>query len=125
MDRLADEVRQQSPWTVMFADNIVICSESRVQVERWSYAPERRGMKVSPSKTEYMCVNEKDQSGAPRLEGGEIMGGGASVHSNKECEREGKKHVWAGSGTFKIECMGGGLRGRPMTRYMDVVGEDM
>lgn len=72
MDRLADEVRQQSPWTLMFADNIVMCSESRVQVERWSYAPERRGMKVSPSKTEYMC--QKDQSGALRLEGGEIMG---------------------------------------------------
>lgn len=33
-------------------------------------------MKVSPSKTEYMCVNEKDQSGALRLEGGEIMEGG-------------------------------------------------
>lgn len=90
MDRMADEVRQQSPWTVMFADNIVICSERRVQVERWSYAPERRGMKVSCS----MCVNEKDQSGALRLEGGEIMeGGGSSVHSNKECEREVKKHV--------------------------------
>lgn len=80
MDRLADEVRQQSPWTVMFADNIVICSESRV--ERWSYAPERRGMKVSPSKTEYMCVNEKDQSGAPRLERGEIMGGGGGGHQS-------------------------------------------
>lgn len=76
MDRLADEVRQQSPWTVMFADNIVICSESRVQVGRWSFAPERRGMKVSPSKTEYMCVNQKDQSGTLRLEGGEIMGRG-------------------------------------------------
>lgn len=93
MDRLGDEVRQQSPWTVMFADNIVICSESRVQVERWSFAPETRGMKVSPSKTEYMCVNDKDQSGAPSLEGGEIMGGGSSVHSNKECEREVKKHL--------------------------------
>ncbi|KAK3527860.1 hypothetical protein QTP86_009416 [Hemibagrus guttatus] len=60
MDQLSEEVRQESPWTMMFADDIVICSESREQVEenleRWRFALERRGMKVSRSKTEYMCV---------------------------------------------------------------------
>ncbi|KAK3549896.1 hypothetical protein QTP86_015522, partial [Hemibagrus guttatus] len=39
MDQLSGEVRQESPWTMMFADDIVICSESREQVkenlERW------------------------------------------------------------------------------------------
>ncbi|KAK3547228.1 hypothetical protein QTP86_017837 [Hemibagrus guttatus] len=58
MDQLSEEVRQESPWTMMFADDIVICSESREQVEenleRWRFALERRGMKVSCSKTEYM-----------------------------------------------------------------------
>ena len=76
MDRLTDEVRQESPWTMMFADDIVICSESREQVEveleRWRFALERRGMKVSRSKTEYMCVNERNQSGRVRLQGEEI-----------------------------------------------------
>ncbi|KAK3558541.1 hypothetical protein QTP86_019009, partial [Hemibagrus guttatus] len=33
MDQLSEEVRQESPWTIMFADDIVICSESREQVE--------------------------------------------------------------------------------------------
>ncbi|KAI5621838.1 gastrula zinc finger protein XlCGF28.1-like [Silurus asotus] len=33
MDRLTDEVRQESPWTMMFADDIVICGESNEQVE--------------------------------------------------------------------------------------------
>ncbi|KAK3537706.1 hypothetical protein QTP70_017827, partial [Hemibagrus guttatus] len=28
MDQLSEEVRQESPWTMMFADDIVICSES-------------------------------------------------------------------------------------------------
>ncbi|KAK3573579.1 hypothetical protein QTP86_028181 [Hemibagrus guttatus] len=41
MDQLSEEVRQESPWTMMFADDIVICSESREQVEenleRWSH----------------------------------------------------------------------------------------
>ncbi|KAK3552006.1 hypothetical protein QTP70_031600, partial [Hemibagrus guttatus] len=33
MDQFSEEVRQESPWTMMFADDIVICSESREQVE--------------------------------------------------------------------------------------------
>ena len=33
MDRLIDEVRQESPWKIMFPDDIVICSESGEQVE--------------------------------------------------------------------------------------------
>ncbi|KAM7393484.1 hypothetical protein PAMP_020350 [Pampus punctatissimus] len=31
MDRLRDEVRQESPWTMIFADDIVICSDSKEQ----------------------------------------------------------------------------------------------
>ncbi|KAK3540320.1 hypothetical protein QTP70_029594, partial [Hemibagrus guttatus] len=49
MDQLSEEFRQESPWTMMFEDDIVICSESREQVkenlERWRFALERRGMK--------------------------------------------------------------------------------
>ena len=29
MDRLTDEIRLESPWTMMFADDIMICRESR------------------------------------------------------------------------------------------------
>ncbi|KAK3562864.1 hypothetical protein QTP86_011102 [Hemibagrus guttatus] len=76
MDQLSEEVRQESPWTMMFADDIVICSESRAQVEenleRWRFALERRGMKVSRSMTEYMCVNEREGSGTVRLQGEEV-----------------------------------------------------
>ncbi|KAK3548147.1 hypothetical protein QTP70_004845 [Hemibagrus guttatus] len=50
MDQLSEEVRQESPWTMMFADYIVIYSESREQVEenleRWRFVLERRGIKV-------------------------------------------------------------------------------
>ena len=42
MDRLTDKVREESPWTMMFADDIVICSESREEVEekleKWRFA---------------------------------------------------------------------------------------
>ena len=46
---------------MQFADNIVICKETRENVERrlesWKYALERTGMKVSRSKTKYLCIN--------------------------------------------------------------------
>ncbi|KAK3511474.1 hypothetical protein QTP70_008953 [Hemibagrus guttatus] len=106
MDQLSEEVRQESPWTMMFADDIVICSESREQVEenleRWRFALERRGMKVSRSKTEYMCVNEREGSGTVRLQGEEVkkvqefMYLGSTVQSNGECGKEVKKRMQAG-----------------------------
>ncbi|KAK3570237.1 hypothetical protein QTP86_017142, partial [Hemibagrus guttatus] len=106
MDQLSEEVRQESPWTMMFADDIVICSESREQVEenleRWRFALERRGMKVRRSKTEYMCVNEREGSGTVRLQGEEVKKVqefkylGSTVQSNGEYEKEVKKRVQAG-----------------------------
>ncbi|KAK3549270.1 hypothetical protein QTP70_034481 [Hemibagrus guttatus] len=106
MDQLSEEVRQESPWTMMFADDIVICSESREQVEenleRWRFVLERRGMKVSCSKIEYMCVNEREGSGTVRLQGEEVKKVqefkylGSTVQSNGECGKEVKKRVQAG-----------------------------
>ncbi|KAK3559199.1 hypothetical protein QTP86_005200 [Hemibagrus guttatus] len=40
MDQLSEEVRQESPWTMMFADDIVICSENREQMERLRWREE-------------------------------------------------------------------------------------
>ncbi|KAK3548079.1 hypothetical protein QTP70_004507 [Hemibagrus guttatus] len=106
MDQLSEEVRQESSWTMMFADDIVICSESREQVEenleRWRFALERRGMKVSRSKTEYMCVNEREGSGTVRLQGEEVKKVqefkylGSTVQSNGKWGKEVKKRVQAG-----------------------------
>lgn len=45
----------------------MICSESMEQVEeslqRWKYARETRGMKVSRMETEYICVHERQVGG--------------------------------------------------------------
>ena len=68
MDMMTDEIREEAPWTMMFADDIVICSESKEHVEDkleiWRYALERRGMKVNRRKTEYMRVNERQDNGS-------------------------------------------------------------
>ena len=78
IDRMADEIREEDPWTMMFADDIVIHSESKEQVEEklesWRYALERRGMKVNRRMTEYMCVNERQDtgSGTVKMQGEEV-----------------------------------------------------
>ncbi|KAK3574175.1 hypothetical protein QTP86_003829 [Hemibagrus guttatus] len=114
MDQLSEEVRQESPWTMMFADDIVICSESREQVEenleRWRFALERRGMKVSRSKTEYMCVNEREGSGTVRLQGEEVKKVqefkylGSTVQSNGECGKElsSSQFTWFGFEDIRV-----------------------
>ena len=108
MDRMTDEIREEAPWTMMFADDIVICSESKEQVEEklesWRYALERRGMKGNRRKTEYMCVNERqdNSSGTVKMQGEEVAKVedfkylGSTVQSNGECGREVKKRVQAG-----------------------------
>lgn len=47
MDRLTGEIRQEDPRSLMFADNIVLCSEGTCNLERWQSALERRRMRVS------------------------------------------------------------------------------
>ena len=72
INKLMDKVRREPLWTMLFADNIVICEETREEVERrlecWRYALERRGMKVSRSKTEYLCVNEENHEEIVKME---------------------------------------------------------
>ena len=106
MDRLMDEVRREPPWTMLFADDIVICEETRKKVERrlesWKYALERRGMKVSRSKTKYPCINggnddetvKMEDAKVPRVKEFKYLG--STVQESGGCEREVKKSVQAG-----------------------------
>ena len=45
----------------MFADDVVLCAREKdlldLELEQWREALEKRGMKVSRAKTEYMCLN--------------------------------------------------------------------
>lgn len=66
MDRLTEEVRQEFPWTAMFAGDIVISSDSREKEEEnlekmWRSVLERRGINVSSGYTEYECEQERSK----------------------------------------------------------------
>ena len=105
MDRLTDEVRREPPWTMTFADDIVICEKTRPKVEQrlesWRYALERRGIKVIRSKTEYLCINggnddetvKMEDTKVPRVKEFKYLG--STVQESDSCEREVKKRVQA------------------------------
>ena len=106
MDRLTDEVRREPPSTMLFADDILICEETREKVERrlefWKYALERRGMKVSRSKTKYLCINGRNDEETVKMEDTKVPRVkefkylGSTVQESGSCEREVKKRVQAG-----------------------------
>ena len=58
MDKLTEDIRKDAPWDMLFADDIVLSSQSHRELEHdleiWRNALERRGLKVSQSKTKYL-----------------------------------------------------------------------
>ena len=106
MDRLTDEVRREPLWTMLFADDIVICEETREDVERrlesWRCTLERRGMKVNRPKTKYLCINGENDKETVKMEDTKEPGVkefkylGSTVQESGICEREIKKRVQAG-----------------------------
>ena len=105
MDRLTDKVRRDPPWTMLFADDIAICEETREEVEQrlecWRYALERRGMKVSRSKTEYLCMNGGNDKETVKMKDTKVLRVKefnylrSTVQESGSCEREVKKRVQA------------------------------
>ena len=106
VDRLTDKVRREPPCMMLFADDIVICEETREEVEWrlecWRYALERRGMKVRRSKTKYLCINggnddktvKMENTKVPRVKEFKYLG--STVQESGSFEREVKKRVQAG-----------------------------
>ena len=87
---------------MMFADDIVLCSESREEVEedleRWRFALERRGMKVSRI---FVCGNEGEGNDKIAMEGTEINKvyefkySGSGINSEGGYSTEVKKQIQA------------------------------
>ena len=106
INTLTDEVRREPPWTMLLADNIVICEETREEVEQrlesWKCALERRGMKVSRSKIEYLWINggnnketvKMEDTKVPRVKEFKYLG--STMQESAICERGVKKRVPAG-----------------------------
>ena len=107
MDVITEEVREAVPWSILFADDIALSAESRedleTKLERWRTALEDRGMRISRSKTEYMCTtNEEDGRESIRLDGEErkrvdnFKYLGAIVNADGNVEEEVKHRIQVG-----------------------------
>ncbi|XP_063587724.1 uncharacterized protein LOC134764976 [Penaeus indicus] len=72
-DVLTEAVRENPPWCVLYADDVLVATSKRAlqtKLERWRQALENRGMKISRSKTEYITTNgEGDQQDTIQLDG--------------------------------------------------------
>ena len=71
MDVLAEEARTKPPWEMLFAEYLVLVSETMEEVqeelERWRAVIENKGLRISRSKTEYLVPYH--QQGVVKLEG--------------------------------------------------------
>lgn len=74
IDRLTEDVRQESQWIILFADDIVICNQIGEQMggysERLRFDLESTGMKDTHIKAE-KSVDMKGAGGMVRLQGAE------------------------------------------------------
>ena len=72
MDVMSEGIRTNSPWNMMFADDIVVCghvkSEVEEKVEEWRRSLEERGLKINRKKTEHLCLCD-DGGGELRIQG--------------------------------------------------------
>ena len=76
-DVITENVREEPPWCIIYADDVVLVAESRVGVERkleeWRNALESRGMRISRTKTEYFTTDlNRNQDETVRLDGEDL-----------------------------------------------------
>ena len=62
LNMMGQSTKEQPPWCMLFADDIVLCSTRKDHVEReleeWRIAMEERVLNISRKKTEYLGCNE-------------------------------------------------------------------
>ena len=95
IDRLTEDIRKDTPY-MLFADDIVLSRKNYRELEEdlkiWKNALERRGLKVSQSKIEYLRVRDVDDGKELKLQGEKVKRAknfkylDLTVSSNGRCE---------------------------------------
>ncbi|KAK4299957.1 hypothetical protein Pmani_027812 [Petrolisthes manimaculis] len=72
MDVLSEGIRRVTPWTMLFADDIVLVCKTKAELKRelsrWRRALEDRGFKISRTKTEYLQFNDNEDDEEMRMD---------------------------------------------------------
>ena len=106
IDRLTEDIRKEALWDMLFADDIVLSRQNHKELEEdleiWRNALERRGLKVSRSKTEYLRVGGVDDGKELKLQEEKVKRAknfkylGSTVSSDGRCEEEVRRRIQAG-----------------------------
>ncbi|KAK6742586.1 hypothetical protein RB195_010067 [Necator americanus] len=103
MDTITKEIQKQHPWTLLFADDVMLASESRddlqKQVQSWKDQLQQYGLRFNTSKTEYMECGPRIENGSIRVDGTELNKVncfkyfGSKVTSTGDIDEEGRARV--------------------------------
>ena len=106
IDKLTEDIRKDVPWDMLFADDIVLSRQNHRELDEdleiWRNALDRRGLKVSRSKTEYLRVGDVDDGEELKLYEEKVKRAknfkylGSTVSSNGRCEEEIRRRIQAG-----------------------------
>ena len=104
-DKLTEDIRKDAPWDMLFADDTVLSRQNHRELEDdleiWSNALERTGLKMSRSKTEYLKAGDVDDGEELKLQGEKVKRAknfkylGSTVSSDRRCEEEVRKRIQA------------------------------
>ena len=105
IDRLMEDIRKDALFDMLFADDIVLSRQNHRELEKdpeiWRNPLERRDLKVSRSKTEYLRVKGVDDGEELKLQGEKVKRArnfkylGSTVSSDRRCEEEIRRRIQA------------------------------
>ena len=104
MDKLTEDIRKEARWDMMLADDIALSRQNDRELEEdlqiWRNASERRSLKVSRSKTQYLKVGGTDvgeelklQGDVKRIKNFKYLR--SKISSDGRCEEEVKRRIRA------------------------------
>ena len=106
IDKLTEDIRKDAPWNMLFADDTVLSRQNHRELEDdleiWRNALERRGLKVSGSKTEYLKVGGVNDGEELKLQREKVKRAknfkylGSKVSSDRKCKKEVRRRIQAG-----------------------------
>ena len=106
IDRLTEDIRKDTPRDMLFADDIVLFRQNYRELEEdleiWKNALERRGLKVSRSKTEYLRVGAVDDGEELKLQGEKVKRAknfkylGSTVSNDGRCKEKVRRRIQSG-----------------------------
>ncbi|VDO93776.1 unnamed protein product [Heligmosomoides polygyrus] len=77
MDAITRDLQQPVPWTLLYADDVMLACEDRADLERqvqaWCNSLARFGLKLNVKKTEYLTT-DVNESGSIKINGTELAG---------------------------------------------------